>query len=80
VILGPLTYSDIQSAVEAGVLVVFAAGTCDGEPTLAWMATVLQQRSAEIAHSKHAKVRAAQAIGAIAELRRHAAPHGFTPA
>lgn len=76
----PVFYDEVQAAVESGVFVAFAAGTCDGKLTLAWLAVELAPRSAGIAYSRTDQVRVAQAIGAIGEVGRQARAHGFTPA
>lgn len=73
-------YRDALRLVGDGVLVVFAAGSHDGEPAVAWMASVLPPRSARHAYSPDRRVRAAQAIGAAVRLGRQMRPHGFTPA
>lgn len=76
----PFDYADVRAAVESGIFVAFAAGTRQGKPELAWMAAALTERSARVALSTSEKARAAQGVGAVLELRRHALHHGFTPA
>lgn len=75
----PFSYADVRAAVESGIFVAFAAGTRQGKPELAWCAAVLDGRSAAVAHSSNEDARAAQGVGAVLELRRHARHHGFTP-
>jgi hypothetical protein len=80
VIPGALAYTAVTELVERGMFVVFAAGTINGEPTCAWLATPLKPESAAIAHSPAAAVRVGQMIGATVALGDHFRDHGFTPA
>jgi hypothetical protein len=75
-----LDYADIQAAVESGFFLAFAAGRLGDEPATAWFAAVLDGEAATVALGSHEGARAAQGIGAISQLRRHARRQGFTPA
>lgn len=79
-IQGPLPYEQLQRLVDDGWFVVFAAGTIDGEPACAWLATRLQRSSVAIAHDPAAVVRVGQMHGALVAVREHFSAHGFTPA
>ena len=72
-------YAQVLQAVASGTFVAFAAGSIGGEPGTAWIAAPLVGRSAERAYSDDRQVRAAQGIGAIAHVRRHARQQGFKP-
>ena len=77
--ISPVSYTDIRAAVESGIFIAFAAGSIDGEPAMAWCAALLDPASAAVASSTSPDVRAAQGVGAISHLRRHARRQGFKP-
>lgn len=74
-----VSYAQVLHAVASGTFVAFAAGTIGGEPGMAWIAAPLVGESAQYAYSDDQQVRAAQGIGAIAHVRRHARQQGFKP-
>lgn len=75
-----IAYARARALVERGAFVAFAPGTCDGEPMLAWIAALPDEKATRVAHDPTDAVRAAQAVGVIAELRARARTWGFTPA
>jgi hypothetical protein len=80
VIQAPLAYEQVRRLLDQGWFVVFAAGTIDGEPACAWLATRLQPSSAAMAYSLDEDVRVGQMYGALDAVREHFSAHGFTPA
>lgn len=62
------------------VLVVIAPVTRHGEPCALSLHCHLDRAGERVAHSDNPRVRVAQILGVLAELRREAAERGFTTA
>jgi hypothetical protein len=77
---GTIPYEQVRTLVAQGWFVVFAAGSIDGEPCCAWLATRLRPSSAAMAYSLDEDVRVGQMYGALDAVREHFSAHGFTPA